>query len=161
MKKSSKKKKKNINIINVLSVAVLIVAIGMMFVLFVFKKDEDVVINEDFKLLNDSYNNENSKVFTNFKDFKKEFSSDILTEDDFENNNYVLVSIPDDSCTNSFLAPTDYLMNGNNILVTVKYRATCGVCATNYRAYLLKVSKDVTVATVDFEFKAINNIKCN
>ena len=100
-------------------------------------------------------------VFTNFEDYYQKFSSSILTEDDFKNNNYVLVNIPDDSCTNSYVVPTDYKINDNNILVTVKYRNNCGDCVTNYTAYLLKVSKDVINATVDFEFKAINNIKCN
>ena len=35
-------------------------------------------------------------VFTNFEDYYQKFSSSVLTEDNFKNNNYVLVNIPDD-----------------------------------------------------------------
>ena len=65
-----------------------------------------------------------------------------------------------DSCSESNVTPTDYKIKGNNIDITVKYEAKCGLCVQSYMYYLLKVSKDINTVTLNIDYKAINNPDC-
>ncbi len=145
--------------IMIVVVFVLVIVVVVMFS-FLFLKSEKIVINEDFVLLDKNYSKKENIVFTSYEDFSQKFSSNILSEEDFKNNNYVLITISDNSCKGN-IAPTDYAINGNNIMVTAKYKARCKECPINYMAYLLKVSKNIEEVVVSINFVAINNVKCN
>lgn len=133
----------------------------------IFKKDnseELIVRNKDFLYLG-SYNDElditEYYVITNYEDFINTFDSDIIKEENFNTNNYVVVPIRYDSCTDKNVTPTDYTIKDNKINITVKYEANCGVCAPAYMYYVLKVDKSITSAIVDINYKAINNPHCD
>ena len=128
------------------------------------KKDKNTSKKDDFVYMGvyereviDRYND----VFTNYNDYNKAFNSDKLTKKDFENNNYVVVSIMYDSCSEYDITPTNYKVNGNDIEVEVKYKGKCGGCAPEYMYYLLKVDKSVTNVNVMVDSTMTNNPECD
>lgn len=100
-------------------------------------------------------------VFTSYEEYKKVFGTDKLSESDFKNNNYLLLSISYNPCSEKKITPTNYSVNGNNIKVTVTYKSTCGGCASENVYYLLKVNKNITSPNVNIEYKAISKEDCN
>ena len=151
---------KKTKIIILVVVFAVVMIVGIMLWVSILNKEEKIVLNEDFILLDENYLEKENRVFTNYEDYYQKFSSNILNEEDFKNNNYVLITISDNSCSNSSIAPTDYTLNGNNIFITAKYRAQCSECAVTYKAYLLKVSKDIEEVVVSINSIAVNDIKC-
>ena len=100
-------------------------------------------------------------VFTSYEEYKKVFGTDKLSESDFKNNNYLLLSISYNPCNEKEITPTNYSVNGNNIKVSITYKSTCGVCAKENVYYLLKVNKNITSPNVNIEYKAISKEECN
>ncbi len=100
-------------------------------------------------------------VFTSYEEYKKVFGTDKLSESDFKNNNYLLLSISYNPCSEKKITPTNYSVNGNNIKVTVTYKSTCGGCASENVYYLLKVNKNITSPNVNIEYKEISKEECN
>ena len=119
---------------------------------------------EDFVYMGE-YNNQDidryNNVFTNYDDYNKVFDSNKLKKEDFKDNNYVLIPIVYDSCSEYDIKPTGYKINGNDIEVKVKYKGKCGGCAPQYMYYLLKVDKSVTTADVMIDAKMTNNPNCD
>lgn len=145
-----------------LGVVAIIIIVAV--VIFIKKNDQTITKNDDFVyigLFRELVIDEENYVFTDYNDYYNKFSSDELTKDDFKNNNYVLVPIDDDSCSETDIAPTSYTIKGNNINIVVKYKAGCGVCAPEYIYYLLKVDKSITTANVNVDYKAIGNPHCD
>lgn len=112
------------------------------------------------KIDNEELKKENY-VFTSYEEYKKVFGTDKLSESDFKNNNYLLLSISYNPCSEKKITPTNYSVNGNNIKVTVTYKSTCGGCASENVYYLLKVNKNITSPNVNIEYKAISKEECN
>ena len=106
-------------------------------------------------------NNEDAYVITSFNDFQNRFSHDQITADDFIKNNFVVVSLAHDSCSEKNLRLKEYKINGNDIELTVKYRQKCEVCNPTYLNYLIKVDKSISYANVNIKYIAKNNSKCN
>lgn len=100
-------------------------------------------------------------VFTSYEEYKKVFGTDKLSESDFKNNNYLLLSISYNPCSEKKITSTNYSVNGNNIKVTVTYKSTCGGCASENVYYLLKVNKNITSPNVNIEYKEISKEECN
>ncbi len=143
---------------------IIIVIIVCILVLFIKNNLMQINLNKDFIFMESSFDS-NGKyknyVFTDYNDYNEAFHSNKLKKNDFENSNYVAVFISYDSCAESDVTPTDYTINGNNIAVDVKYKASCGGCASEYMYYLLKVDKSITTANVNINYKAVNNPHCN
>ncbi len=100
-------------------------------------------------------------VFTSYEEYKKVFGTDKLSESDFKNNNYLLLNIGYDPCNEKEITPTNYSVNGNNIKVSITYKSTCGICASENVYYLLKVNKNITSPNVNIEYKEISKEECN
>lgn len=100
-------------------------------------------------------------VFTSYEEYKKVFGTDKLSESDFKNNNYLLLSISYNPCSEKEITPTNYSVNGNNIKVAVTYKRTCGICASENVYYLLKVNKNITSPNVNIEYKELSREECN
>ena len=104
---------------------------------------------------------EENKVFTNYEDYQELFESDEITEKDFEDNNYVLIDIKYDPCSDKNLIPISHTINGNNIDVVISYEAACGVCAPEHEYYLLKVDKTVKDVKVNINYKVTKKEYCD
>ena len=142
----------------------IIIVIIVCILFFLIKNSQKITLNNNFVYMESNYsknNDEKNYVFTNYNDYYNRFNSNKLTENDFKNNNYVLISISYDPCSASDVTPTDYTINGNNIDIVVQYKARCGDCAPKYLHYLLKVDKNITTANVNIKYKAINNPHCD
>ena len=153
------KKHKNIIIVLISIVLIIILSITAVLVL----KPRSVSLHKDFVYSGTSFESNLSSgyVFKDYTDYKKEFPDGTIKEGDFENNNYVLISITYDSCAEDNITPTDYKIKDNIIYVTVKYNKSCGVCPPEIINFLLKVDKDINNTKVKIDYQALNTPKCN
>ena len=130
---------------------VFVVMVGLIIALTVKKDNPEEPIITEYKLHKDfiiyERNQEDikldSQVFSNYNDYYDVTKSNLLTEKDFENNNYFLLSINVMGCREYDVLPTDYSINDGTINVTVKYKTRCGLCAPEYNYYLLKIDKSI------------------
>lgn len=149
-----------------------IVVIGIIVSIFIFmpKKVDEPTPNQ-----NNSYSKENiiylgdydemlkideNYVLENYEDYNKLFNKNELNESDFNNNNYVVVSIAYDSCADEKIDVKDYNINGNNLDINVDYKARCGVCAPQYMYYLIKVDKSITSINTNINYNRTNDPHC-
>ena len=103
---------------------------------------------------------EKNYVFTNYQEYSEYFDDHKLGVNDFADNNYVLIYLDYDGCSERDILPTDYKIDGNNLEVTVKYRSTCGVCAPDQEYYLLKVDKSITQMNVKINSIVVSRETC-
>ncbi len=168
MKKKDVKKNNKKGII--IGIVVLLVVIILGVIIFTRKNDnQPLVMNDDFVYLGEysrfsEIPEDEYLVFSNYSEFSEKISdaeNNVLNEEDFASNNYVLIPITYDSCSEYDITPTEYEINGNNIIVTIKYRAECGLCAPGTLYYLLRVDKNITNPNVKIEYKRVNKPHCD
>ena len=100
------------------------------------------------------------KVYSNYNEFNKDFKSN-LKEIDFYNNNYLVIEVNYNPCSEEEITPTSLKINYNEIDVVIKYKAVCGGCAPDYLYYAVKVNKKIVNPKVTIKSKAINDPKCD
>lgn len=135
-----------------------------MFIFLIVNNRHTITLNKEFVYMGhnfDKITNDENYVFTNYDDYYNVFHSKKIKKTDFENNNYVIISLRDNGCGEKEVTPTDYTINGNNIIVDIKYKAGCGECASMTSYYLLKVNKSITTVNVKKNYKAVNNPHCD
>ena len=170
MKKGKKSKKdsksKNSNLL-MLVVSIIIIIIVILLIIF-RKKEEVIVVNNDIKeklidlgIVDYVEFEDENYIFKDYEDFNNYFNSDKLTEEDFVNNNYVLIKVMYDSCSEEDIIPYNYNFVGKNIDITFKYTAKCGVCAPLNMYYLFKLDKNVEEVNVNVNYEAVNNPHCD
>ncbi len=163
--KRSKKEATKLNI--AIIVTVLIVIIFCIAIYFTIHNNTRKETNFIYlkSVLSNKVDNEILKkdnyVFTSYEEYKKVFGTLKLSENDFKDNNYLLLNIGSDPCNEKEITPTNYSVNVNNIKVSITYKSTCGVCAKENVYYLLKVNKNITSPNVNIEYKAISKEECN
>lgn len=143
----------------------LIVLIGFG-LFFLFKKEDTKVVKNKYKFIylgsyNDDLELKDNYVFSSYEEFIKIFKDSKLSEKDFENNNYILIPIKYDYCSEQNIKPISYKIDGNKVVVNVEYEAHCGVCPLEYMYYLIKVSKDISSVDLDIKYKATNDPECD
>lgn len=144
-------------------ILILLIGIGVS-IIIKNKTTKNLTPNDDFiyvGVYEEQVIEEENYIFTTYTDYHNKFNSNIINENDFQKNNYVLVPIQYNSCSESEFIPSDYTINGELINITVNFKASCGVCATEYMYYLLKVDKSITSATIDIDYKSINDTHCD
>ena len=100
-------------------------------------------------------------VFTDYNEYRKYFDSEEVTRKDFEKNNYVLVEVFYDSCSEYNIDLKDYSIDKEDINVLITYTARCGVCRGSYMYYLLQVDKSVVNVNLNIDYKATNEVMCD
>lgn len=144
-------------------VLVAAISIGLFFLL---KKDDPKPAKNKYKFIylgsyREDLDLEENYVFTSYDEFKEIFEDSKLTEEDFKNNNYILIPIGYDSCSERNIEPVSYKIDGKNVIVNVEYEASCGVCPLDYMYYLIKADKDLTEINLDINYKAVNDPQCD
>ena len=124
------------------------------------KKVENKAINLGMKQDNIIENGNNSLLLTSYEQYIEYFDNDKVKEEDFKNNNYVLVQVNYDECSESDVKLKDYSIKDNKIIINFTYKASCGVCAPQYIYYLIEVDKKETDYQVETNYKAINKTNC-
>ena len=112
-------------------------------------------IGEFYEPLDESdyyYDDDDYEVLTSYNEYQKYFDLNELPSIDFTTNNYVVIPIRYDSCSESEITPTDYEIIGNHLNITVKYKGSCGLCAQTFLYYLLKVDKNITYVNVNMNY---------
>ena len=151
------------------SIILIIFSCLIVFLFLYFKNkennNEDIILNadEDFIYLgtNSEMIADENYLFKDYSDFKDKFNSDKISEADFEKYNFVLISTEYDLCSEYDFTPTDYSIDGNNIIVTIKYRRKCGVCPREYLYYVLKIDKKLDNPNVKVDYQAVNKTDCD
>ena len=138
-----------------------ILVMGML-VVYVFKDSNLFAVNDSIfvGVFDNSLNKGDSYVFTNYDDYVNTLSTASLTEESFINNNYVLVEVPYDSCSQRDVKLSNYIIEGNNIDVNITYKEVCKGCAPLYNYYLIKVDKTMTNVKVNVKYNSSNKKEC-
>ena len=154
------KKNKLIIILSICAIALIIIAL-----LSIKKIEEPIIYNNDFIFIEEKYYDEKldideNYIFTNYDDFYKVFKSNKLTNEDFINNNYALIQIKYDACSEDNITPTNYTIN-DEIQVIVKYNSRCGFCQNTFLYYLLKLDKDIVDKKINVKYEVVKKEKCD
>ena len=112
---------------------------------------------------NDIEKSENliNKTIQTYDDYKNIFKSNELTEEDFKDNNYILIKINYNSCSEEDVEIKEYEANEKKVNIVVTYRKECGLCARMTDYYLLKVNKNIIDPVINIDYKATNKKKCD
>lgn len=157
---NSNNKKKSKGILIAIVVIVLAGVIGFSFFNPFAKK---ITKNKDFvEVRNIKTSLDGNMVFLKtYNDYSKYIDNGELSEEDFKNHNYVLVSIDYDPCAESDITPSKYYIINNTLYMIVKYRSKCGGCAPSGVYYLLSIDKNKEVNKVDIVYRSTNNPHCD
>ena len=156
----------------------LIVFIVMVTIILVLTKDKeepkpivtDYVIHKDFILVDHGVDGmsednleEKSKmhVITSYEEYAQLFSSDVIKEDDFKDNNYFLLHLQYSGCNEYDVFPTDYEIKDDTVNITIKYKRKCGLCAPEHDFYLLKVDKKITNLKSNLDYILVSSEECD
>lgn len=148
---------------------ILYIVVGIIFIvigglLFYVVKNGNLFNYNDFiyiGVFDSSLNKGDSYIFTSYDDYINTLNMRVLSEEDFVNNNYVLVGIHYDPCSNKDIKLSNYEINGNNIEVNVTYNEACKICGPVYSYYLLKVDKTMTEVNVNINYNSLNKVDCD
>lgn len=153
------KKNKTIIIILTALIVVIIVAI-LLVVLITGNKKENTIDYVYIENTSGKIDIQSGYIFKDYQMFRDYFDSDNLKESDFKSNNYVVVELLYDPCSEHDIKLVNYNLKGNNLDVYFTYKSVCGGCAPEYGYYLLPVDKDLENINVDIDSKATNNANC-
>ncbi len=158
-----KKNIKNKNLVFIITGVVLILAITIVLLILLNNKKGEEKVVTDAIFLGD-YSDEiktDKKVLTSYNEYLNVFEEGKVEEKAFDNNNYAVVEIAYDSCTDKDIKINSYEVDNNVLKVTASYTANCGVCAPYYMYYLLPVDKTVTDLSVEINYVARNKPDCD
>lgn len=113
------------------------------------------------KLIDETVTANDGIVFEDYDAFSSILESSKIKEKDFEKNNYVLFSVNRNTCGEKNVTPTKHTIKDEKIKVTISYEADCGVCASEWLYYVIKVDKSVMDAEVEYKYQAINKPNCD
>lgn len=157
-------KKKSILII--CGIVVLIIIICIVFLLNRYNSNKPIkkpIFNKAFIYLGNKALDEISEptIITIYKQYRILFDNEKLSEKEFTDNNYIIIPVNIDSCSEEDVTPTDYKIGKDTITIEFSYISKCGLCASYYDYYLLKVDKDVLDQEIKVNYKAMNNPHCD
>lgn len=159
-------KKNIIKIIIVIVISIILIG-GVILINNYLNREEPLNKNKRFIEIEikDKYNkiftyDKPYKVYSNYDEFNEDFNSD-LKKIDFYNNNYLVLEVNYDPCSEEEITPTSLKINNNKVDVVIKYRAKCGGCAPDYLYYAIKIDKKIVNPKVNIKSKAINDPKCD
>ncbi len=156
MKKSNWKKVMVICIMSILVITIIILSI-----LLIMKKDNKESSQVIYVGEYEDYLDISGHVISDYDDYLSYFDNLTVKEDLFKNNNYVVVELEVDSCSENEIEIDDYSINGKELNVSVSYTANCGVCAPYYIYFMLPVGKDANKdVKVNIDSKARNKPNC-
>ncbi len=91
-------------------------------------------------------------VLTSYDEYKKIFNSDKLTEEDFENNNYVVLETAFNPLSDRNITPVSYELKVNNLEVEIAVDTECEEGEVNYNYYLFKADKSLSMVQVEINY---------
>ena len=103
---------------------------------------------------------------TSYNDYKNIVSlygaNDLLTEDDFKDNNYLILLLNIDECREKITDIKSLDNNNGDIKITFNIDIKCGYCAKSTKVFYIRVDKNLnTYNKVEFDYNYTKNKKCN
>ena len=145
-----------------------IIIITILVIIFIPKSsntDNNNVFNKENIISMGNYNeilvDQENYVISNYTEYNDLFDNNELKEDSFKHNNYVVIQVEYNPCSEEEVNISNYTIKNSNITVTVDYKAKCGLCAPQYKYYLLKVDKELTNVVLNIEYNKLNNPHCD
>lgn len=153
------KDKKKFYIILAVCISVMLIIIGDV----IYKKTHEEPNKNEYVFLGiyEEKIMEENYIFRDIDELTYNFGRNQLTNNDFKKNNYLLLTIMYDSCSENNITPTNYKIEGNDVYVTIEYERSCGVCAPSYMYYLLKIDKSIEKLNVKYDYKVTNHPFCD
>ena len=111
-------------------------------------KDERVYLEENY-------------IFTSLNELETIFNQNNLTEDDFNNNNYALLQIRYNPCSEKNISLLGYTLKGNILTAYIEYDQICGGCAPAELNYLVKIPKEQTSIEIKYDNKVNKKEHCD
>jgi hypothetical protein len=103
----------------------------------------------------------NGEIFKSYEEFNTRFGSKELSEDEFEENNFAVLIVSYDSCSQKKLELEKYEKVGDQLRAYFTLEKDCNDCAAKFRYYFLPVAKDVTEElNISVDYQTKNNPKC-
>ena len=125
-------------------------------------RDKSFIELKEVEEIEDKFtNNKLYEIYNNYNDLTKDFRNTKIRETDFNNNNYLVIKIDYNPCSDENITPVGYKIDGNNIKINIEYKAVCGLCAPDYLYYAIKIDKDITNPKVKIDYKKTNDPKCD
>ena len=162
---------KNKLIVFLLSLFILVSIIGII-VLFNFinkptnpKNTKEKIIYKEGRL-NNNFDDKNILI-TNYNEYKNIISTynsdDILSENDFNNYNYLLVILNLDECRESITDIKSLDIKDNNIKLIFNVDGRCGVCALTTKYYYIRIDKNKisNLDNVDIDYNVTKQQTCD
>ena len=125
-------------------------------------KDKRFILLEEINEIDNKFDYQKPyEIYENYNELIKEFKKSTIKENDFKNNNYLIIKVNYNPCSDENITPVGYKINNNKININIEYEAKCGLCAPDYLYYALKVDKNITNPKVKINYKKTNNPKCD
>lgn len=125
------------------------------------KKEETMLQSIKMGMYENDLIPNNDQVLDSYDEYKKIFKDNAsLNEDDFKKNNYVVIKIQYNSCSEKNLEVKDYEIKDDKMTVKVEYEGACGFCASEYLYYVLAIDKNIKKLDVTYDYKRTNNPDC-
>ena len=125
-------------------------------------RDKSFIELKEVEEIEDKFtNNKLYEIYNNYNDLTKDFRNTKIRETDFNNNNYLVIKIDYNPCSDENITPVGYKIDGNNIKINIEYKAVCGLCAPDYLYYAIKIDKDITNPKVKIDYKKVNDPHCD
>ena len=112
------------------------------------EKDENIYLPENY-------------IFTSYNELEKNFNQNNLTEEDFNNNNYALLQIRYNPCSEKNISLLGYVLKGNVLTAHIEYDQVCGGCAPEELNYLVKIPKEQTSIEIKYDNKVNKKEQCD
>ena len=148
----------------IIPICILLLIIIILIVIGIIKKTNNNVINaiESYTMGNNILKElDDNKILVSYDEYKEYFDSELLKENDFDNNNYAIIKLSYDPCTDRNIVLSNYSINDNNIDVTFTYDRSCGVCMHENSYYLVKLDRNIVDANINIKYDVNRTEKCN
>ena len=149
----------------IISIIVVSILLVLSVVLFTSNKKEDKIIkNKDFIKLESNTELEDFKeykIYKSYSELQTDFKLSKIKETDFNNNNYLVIEVNYNPCSDGNITPTSYDIKNNKVNIEIKYKRKCGLCAPSVYYYALKVDKKLTNPKIKIDYKSTNKPNCD
>ena len=148
----------------IIIISIIILAIVILIVLGVLNKMNNTMTTVESFNMGVTINKEiddNKTILKSYSEYKEYFQSNEIKESDFNNNNFAIIKVKYDPCTDRNITLTNYQVKDNDINVTFTYDRTCGVCPVEINYYLIKVDKSISNPNINVDYKVNKEEQCD
>ena len=95
------------------------------------------------------------------QDIELESKNKTLSATDFDNNNFALVVVRHDDCSEENIEPSKFEVTEGKVSITFDYDSKCGLCAPSFRFYAFRLNKSVAEGDIIVNYHSRNTVDCD